>query len=230
MPAIWNNLLHLFFPRLCLLCKEPLTQKEKQLCQGCLHNLPYTCFYETGNNLLFQRLMGKVLVEHATAFLYYVKRGTTQQLVFSLKYYGNKELAYLLGRLMALAFRDTPLCSTADVLIPVPLHRKRERKRGYNQAEKLCRGIASVWDLPVDTTSLYRLLKTDTQTKRGLYDRWFNMQDVFAVKDAEALQDKHVILVDDVVTSGSTACSCAEALLTAVPGIRVSVFALTVVA
>jgi ComF family protein len=173
--------------------------------------------------------MGKALIEQATAYLYYVKKGMTQQLVFSLKYYGNKELACLLGRRMALYFRDTPLRSAADVLIPVPLHRKRERKRGYNQSEKLCQGIASVWNLPIDTTSLYRAIKTDTQTKRGFYDRWLNMQNVFAVRDIEALQGKHVILVDDVITSGSTICFCAEALLSTVPGIRVSVMGLAVV-
>jgi ComF family protein len=225
MPTIWDDLLNLFFPRLCVLCKEPLMANDEQLCLQCLCGLPRTNFFYEAENPVARLFAGKVALENATALFHYEKGGNVQRLVYAFKYYGNKELAYRLGRQAAQALKTHTAYRLVDFLIPVPLHPKRRRKRGYNQSEYLCRGLASVLHIPVRPASLQRRTKTATQTNRSIFDRWRNMQEVFALNDAESLRGRHVLLVDDVVTSGSTLLSCAEALL-AIPGVRVSVLAL----
>jgi ComF family protein len=220
------NFIHLFFPRLCVLCKTPLIQEERQICLGCLCDLPLTDFPAGEDNPVSCLFTGKVDIVSATAWLHYEKGAKVQRLIHSFKYYNNKSLAYQLGRQMGLSLQSY-ISQEIDLLIPVPLHRKRQRKRGYNQSEWICRGLASVVPIPVCTNSLQRRMASGTQTNKSLYDRWMNVQQLFALNDEHGLEGKHILLVDDVVTSGSTLCMCAETLLTA-PGVKVSVLALAV--
>ncbi|MDR1557154.1 MAG: ComF family protein [Tannerellaceae bacterium] len=225
MRMIWDDLLNLFFPRLCVLCREPLTAGEEQICLQCLCDLPYTRFFYREENPVGSLFAGKAPVANATAFLHYEKGGKVQHLIHAFKYRGNRELACQLGRQAARALESHTAYQSVDFLIPVPLHPKRRKKRGYNQSEYLCRGIASVLHIPIHTTALQRRIKTGTQTRKSLYERWLNMQDVFVLEEAETLRGCHILLVDDVVTSGSTLSSCVETL-GAVPGIRISILAL----
>ncbi len=146
----------------------------------------------------------------------------------SLKYHDNKELGYLLGRQIAreLQADHSPIC-TVDLLIPVPLHPRKKRQRGYNQSEWIASGIRSIWDIPIDTRSLARTTHTSTQTRKAIYDRWLNVCSIFNVIHPESLKNKHILLIDDVITTGATISACAKAL-SGIPGIRISILALSV--
>lgn len=221
---IWTDFLHLFYPRLCLLCEEPLVEGEDQICLGCLCDLPRVRHQEeeTWKSLF----VGKSEIRQACAFYVFEKGGRVQQLIHALKYYDNKELAFGLG---SLAFRTLlhekhPICDF-DVLLPIPLHPKRLRARGYNQAEWIAKGIQSVLPVPINTSAVIRKVKTGTQTHRNVYDRWTNMQEVFELVEPEGLMNRKVLLIDDVLTTGATFNACA-AVLGDIPGIRLSAFAL----
>lgn len=170
-------------------------------------------------------------LNNATAFLFYEKGGHVQELIHSVKYYGNKELGYLLGKQAADELsrnnQDNPFQSV-DLIIPIPLHRRKQRKRGYNQSEWIARGMAAVLAVPVDTQSTERLVATESQTGKTGYNRWLNVKDIFVVTQPEALQGKHILLVDDVITTGATAGACIDAL-SEIPDIRISFFSLSVV-
>ena len=167
MPTTWNNLLNLFFPNLCKICKRPLVEGEEQICLKCLCDLPHTGYHQQANNPVEQLFIGKNRIEYATAYLRYEKGGKVQSLIHSLKYHDNKELGYLLGRQIAreLQADHSPIC-TVDLLIPVPLHPRKKRQRGYNQSEWIASGIRSIWHIPIDTRSLARTTHTSTQTRR----------------------------------------------------------------
>lgn len=222
MGTIWHDLLHLFFPRLCLLCQEPLVEGEEEICLRCLSDLPRTRFDSAYQNPVTYLFLGKVEIEKAYAFLHYEKGGRVQAWIHALKYHNRKQAGFLLGRLCALAYSEIGGFEGVDVLLPVPLHPRKQRLRGYNQAEWIARGISSIVTLPIDTTTLCRTRATDTQTHRHLYQRWKNVHDVFALTDPLSLQGKHILLIDDVITTGSTLAACVEAL-SHIPGARVSV-------
>ena len=188
----------------------------------------YGVFYCAAEITVFQLFIGKNRIEYATAYLRYEKGGKVQSLIHSLKYHDNKELGYLLGRQIAreLQADHSPIC-TVDLLIPVPLHPRKKRQRGYNQSEWIASGIRSIWDIPIDTQSLARTTHTSTQTRKAIYDRWLNVCSIFNVIHPESLKNKHILLIDDVITTGATISACAKAL-SGIPGIRISILALSV--
>lgn len=227
MRKTLDNLLDLFFPKLCILCNDPLVEGEEHFCLKCLCDLPRTGYDYLQENPASYLFTGKVDICHAAAFLRYEKGGHVQQLIHALKYHDDKEIGFRLGRMTGLHYRQAILSDVPDLLLPVPLHPKKRKKRGYNQSEWIARGINSVLQLPIDTTSLCRIRQTETQTHKQIYERWLNVQEIFSVTDAHALEDKHILLIDDVITTGSTIGACAEALL-AVPGVRVSVIGVAI--
>ncbi len=187
MRKIFNDLLHLFFPKLCMLCQTPLVGGEEHICLKCLCDLP-----RTGHNFLEENpatylFGGKVPVYHAAAFLHYEKGGHVQQLIHSLK--------FRLGRMAGLRYQKAILSDRPDLLLPVPLHPKKRKQRGYNQSEWIARGLNTLLKLPIDTTSLRRTKETETQTHKQTYDRWLNMQNIFSVVDREVLAGKHILLI-----------------------------------
>ena len=227
MRKIFNDLLNLFFPKLCMICQTPLVGGEEHICLKCLCDLP-----RTGHNFLKENpatflFAGKVPVYRATAFLRYEKGGHVQQLIHSLKYHDNREIGFRLGRMAGLHYRQAIQSDCPDLLLPVPLHPRKKKKRGYNQSEWIARGLNCLLQLPIDTTSLRRIKETDTQTNKPTYERWQNVQDIFSVVAPKELEGKHILLIDDVITTGSTIGACAEALLT-VPGVRVSILAVAI--
>lgn len=228
MKRIWNDLLYLFFPRLCLLCRRHLVEGEEHICLHCAEDLPYTCYRDVKANSVYRLFRKQFPIVSATAFLRFEQEGATQRLIHALKYRGNKELGFRLGRMAALYYRETGLFETVDRLLPVPLHPKKERQRGYNQTEWIARGVQSVVGIPLETVSLIRIKRNESQTRKRLSERKRNVAHIFRVGDKERLRDKHVLLLDDVITTGSTMGACIEALQE-VPGIRVSVLGLAVV-
>ncbi|MDR3268913.1 MAG: ComF family protein [Tannerella sp.] len=228
MWTIWNDLLQLFYPRQCLLCENLLIEGEKQICLYCLCDLPHTNYHKRPDNPMAGLYAGIPQIGETTAFLFFEKEGYTQTLIHALKYYGNKQLAEQLGRSASLKMKPDGFFHDIDCLIPVPLHPKKERRRGYNQSEWIARGIASVYQWPVNREILCRNIHTATQTRKSRYERHLNVEKIFTVKDSRALAGKHVLLIDDVVTTGATTIACIETLAK-VPDIRISVFALAIV-
>lgn len=228
MTTIWTDLLHLFYPNLCRLCGAPLIAGETQICLRCLADLPHTHYHRQANNPVEQRFTGKIPYQYASAFLHYEKGGAVQHLIHSLKYHENREIGYWLGRLAAqeLLKDNSPLCHT-DLLVPVPLHPRKEKKRGYNQAAEIARGLHAIWHTPIGEKALSRTRFTDTQTRRSVYDRWENVQEIFTAADSRLLENKHILIVDDVITTGSTLAAAAAAAL-AIPGTTVSLFSIAV--
>lgn len=226
MKSIWTDLLSLLFPECCTICLTPLITGEEKICLSCLSKLSYTRFGITPNptSKLFA---GRPEIGWSSAFLLYAKGGITQKLIYQLKYYGDKELGHTLGRLAAMSISQSYGFVLPDVLIPVPLHKRRLRKRGYNQSEWIARGLNSVWGVPIDTQHLIRSRKTKTQTQKNLYNRMINMETSFQTINIGELEGKHVLIIDDVLTTGATLNACINELSTC-NNIKISVFSLSI--
>ena len=215
-----------FFPRCCLVCGRVLLHDEDFLCCHCLLNLPRTGYGNVPDNPMAQLFYGKLPVERCNAYFLFTEGGDYRRLIHRIKYNGEKECGAYLGNLFARENAATGFFDSIDYLVPVPLHRRKLRQRGYNQSEWIARGLAEKLNKPVDTEHLVHRIENVSQTRKGVFDRYLNMQDVFAVDDPQAFADKHVLLVDDVVTTGSTLEACIQALLQS-PGVKASVFALS---
>lgn len=224
MP-IWTDLWNLFFPHGCLLCGGQLVPGEEVLCAKCLSGLPRTRLHWCKDNRVERNFWGKFPVERATSFLYYTKGGDVRQLLYELKYHGRKEVGEVLGRIMASELMPSRFFGGIDLIVPVPLHRRKERRRGYNQSVCLARGIAAVTGIPMETKAVVRDRYTDTQTHKGQYERWENVRNLFSCVEPGGLAGKHLLLVDDVLTTGATIVSCADAFR-GIPGLRISVLTL----
>jgi ComF family protein len=220
-----SSFFNLLFPRLCQACVSSLVEGEDLICTHCLYNLPYTNFHLQADNTVARQFWGKVELQGAYAMLYFEKGGKVQQLMHRLKYRNVPEIGNKLGSLAATQLLQNPVFAGVEVIIPVPLHKSRLSERGYNQSAHISTGIAGKLKATVDERNLIRRKKTETQTHKSRFARFENMQEVFAVANAAALAGKHVLLVDDIVTTGSTLEACAMALLE-VPGLKLSIAAM----
>jgi len=216
--------LGLVYPNVCLTCGRTLPAGVRTMCPACLYDLPRTEFHKEQDNPLAMTFWGRVRLEHAAAWFYYFKGSRYPRLIHTIKYAGRKEVGYELGRMYAAEMRGSTL-ARAEVLVPVPLHPRRQRKRGFNQSEWIGRGMAEALQIPLVRGNLYRAVNTKTQTRKTRLERWQNVEHVFRIRDPHALAGKHVLLVDDVVTTGATVEACAVVLL-GCAGVRVSVAAL----
>jgi ComF family protein len=222
---LWDDLLSLLFPRLCYACGSHLMRNESLICTECYVVIPRTNYHNEADNPVAQLFWGRCLIEKAAAFSYYNKGSRIRNLIHNLKYKGIREIGYELGRIYGLSLETSGFTSDIDLIIPVPLHPAKKRIRGFNQSETISLGIADVVNLPVDVKSLARTTVSATQTKRSRYERWTNVEGIFNVIEPEAIIGKHILLVDDVITTGSTIESCTNELLK-IEGVKVSVAAL----
>jgi ComF family protein len=222
---LWDDFISLLFPRLCYACGNHLLRNENLICTECYVVIPRTNYHKEDTNPVAQLFWGRCMIEKAAAFSFYNKGSRIRNLIHNLKYKGIKEIGYELGRVYGLSLKSSGFTADIDLIIPVPLHPTKKRIRGFNQSDTISMGIADVTGLPVDTISLARITVSATQTKRSRYERWTNVEGIFRVTDPEIIMGKHVLLVDDVITTGSTIESCANELLK-VEGVRVSVVAL----
>ncbi|MEJ8757537.1 ComF family protein [Pontibacter sp. H259] len=215
---MFQDLLALFFPESCYACNGALARGEKFICTNCNIKLPYTDFHEYGGtelNPLQRRFWGKVPVRFAFSYLYFQSKGSVQRLLHQLKYKGAKELGEHLGKRYGSILQEYHYHEQFDLIVPVPLHKYKLRKRGYNQSEHFALGLAVVMDVPLKANVLVRTINTTTQTHKDRYNRWQNVEQVFEVVKPELIKDKHILIVDDVLTTGATLEACAVALLNA---------------
>jgi len=199
-----NDCLDFFFPRLCEGCDRGLLREESGLCLFCAAKLPRTHFWELQENPVMRLFHGRLPLDGATAFLHFSEGGMTQNLIHRMKYKGQRKLCQLLGSMFAKQLKHRGLLSDVDVIVPVPLHPVRERRRGYNQSALVGHGLAEHIGGVVMSDVVVRAKSTDTQTRKARFDRSVNMQDVFICVKPEMLRGKTVLIVDDVVTTGST--------------------------
>ena len=214
----------LFWPNVCACCCTGLLRDEEYICGHCMYGLPATNFHREGDNPLAQLFWGRAPVENVTAGYFFRKGNRVQKLVHQIKYNGQKEMGAVLGRQMGSPLRDSSF-SNIDVIAPVPLHLKKFRARGYNQSEWIAKGVAEILDKPVDVHTLVRRFLTDSQTRKKRFDRWENVNSGFGLTNSENFTGRHILLIDDVVTTGATLEACIHAVLSA-PQTKVSVAAL----
>ena len=200
-------------------------RNENLICTECYVVIPRANYHIEIENPVAQLFWGRCLIERAAAFSFYNKGSRIRNLIHNLKYKGIKDIGYELGRIYGLSLKSSGFTNDIDLIIPVPLHPSKKRIRGFNQSDCISTGIADVSGLPVDTNSLIRATVSATQTKRSRYERWTNVEGIFRVIDPEIIRGRHILLVDDVITTGSTIESCANELLK-VKGVKVSVVAL----
>jgi ComF family protein len=220
-----DDFLSLLFPRLCYACGNHLLRNEYLICTECYVVIPRTNYHLEKDNPVEQLFWGRCLVERAAAFSFYNKGSRIRNLIHNLKYKGIMEVGFELGRIYGIALNSSDFIQDIDMIIPVPLHPAKKRMRGFNQSELISRGIADATELSVENMVLERITVSATQTKRSRYERWTNVEGIFSVRDPQMIAGKHVLLVDDVITTGSTIESCTNELLKT-KGVKVSVVAL----
>ena len=222
----WSRFLDFISPRLCVVCGRRLSPTERSLCAVCQLHLPRTGFqFSPDDNPMAQLFWHLVPVERAAAFIYYQSHSEMARMVYELKYRNSPDVGEDLGRLMATDMQLAHFFDGIDLLVPVPLTNKRLRQRGYNQSEMLAQGVSDVTHLPVVPKALKRQVFRESQTHLSRHERQENVDGIFVAADAKTLKGRHVLLIDDVCTTGATLMSCAQALAP-IEGIRISVLTL----
>ena len=217
-----KNLLKLIFPQLCFGCNNLLLLNEEIICAACRHDMPLTNHHENQNNDTTKKFYGIINLEFGASMLYFHKKGIVQKLIHNLKYKGKEEIGHLLGEWYGNDIKNIELIKTVDYIIPVPLHQKRLKERGYNQVDSFCKSLSEVTKIPYNKELLIRTKYNKTQTKKSKNERQENVQNIFDVNFNESHFGKHFLLIDDVITSGATLELCAKALLK-IPNTQISI-------
>lgn len=199
-----NSLLDIFYPRLCNACNNVLHLHENHLCFYCYHKLPYTNFHYLSPNPVEKMFWGRFPVNKGTAFLYFSKAGRVQQIIHNVKYRHQWELGYYMGELFAENIKTGDFLSDIDLIVPIPLSQTKIKKRGYNQSTCFGKGLSHQAGLTLNDTNLIRTQDTASQTLKGRFNRWENVNEIFTIKDPKAFENSHVLLFDDVITTGAT--------------------------
>jgi ComF family protein len=211
--GILADFISLIYPDLCQVCGNSLVKGEKYFCFSCLVSMPRTHYHLAEGNPLEQIFWGRTNIEKATSWFFYRKGSKYQNLLYQLKYRGLREIGVEMGRVFATELQAKDFFANIDVIVPVPLHPKKEKKRGYNQSLAIAEGLSNVSKIDIENDILCRTQYSDTQTRKERYARWENVSNLFTLKVEGFFAGKHVLLVDDVITTGSTIESCTQAIV-----------------
>lgn len=211
--SYWKSFISLLFPPLCVSCENVLLNQEAFICTMCHYHLPINDHHVFLMNELTQRLIGKAPIYTAAAYLSFSKSSSVQTIVHKLKYREDYRIGKYLGKCLGKQLLLSPYYTSLDVVVPLPLHATKKRIRGYNQSEYIARGIAEVMSLPINQGDFIRTINTETQTKKSRMERYDNLEDAFSCITSSAFENKHVLLVDDVCTTGATIASAARTLV-----------------
>ncbi|HEU4495434.1 MAG TPA: ComF family protein [Flavobacterium sp.] len=220
-----SSVFDLLFPPVCLGCSSPAAAEEKLLCIQCRHDLPLTSYHLRKDNEVYKKFYGRIDLEFASAMLHYHKKGIVHELIHNLKYHGHQEIGTLLGKWYAEDLKSVPAARNFDVVVPVPLHRKRRRERGYNQVDAFSAALSEGLGIAFDSSVLVRNLYSKTQTKKTFSARTEVRDELFSASADVRNHGRHFVLVDDVITTGATLEACAKAL-SKIPGVRLSIISI----
>lgn len=224
--SFWRRLLDLIAPRLCVVCGHRLTVTEEVICAKCNFHLPRTGFHHHAyDNEMAKLFWAQIPIEKATAFFYYEAHAETANIIYELKYKNHPEIGNIVGRMLAKEIQPSGFFDGIDGIVPIPLAKKRLRQRGYNQSMEIAQGVSEMTGLPIYKKVVRRNSFKGSQTNKGRWDRQENVEHVFELTDAIAVSNKHLLLIDDVITTGATCIACAKALCQS-GNIRISILAL----
>lgn len=226
MKGLLHDLISLIYPDICQSCGNVLRKHEEAICGFCLYHLPRTNFHLQPDNPVEMLFWGRVNIHSAAACYYFHKGSRVQHLMHRFKYKNQKQIGVKIGHLYGMELIKSPYFSTIETIIPVPLHPKKQKIRGYNQSEMFAEGLAKAFNIPVDTATLQRSFFSETQTRKSRIARWENVRSIFDVEDKH-LAGKHLLLVDDVITTGATIESCVNTLM-GIPSVKVSIAAMAI--
>ncbi|MBP0904806.1 ComF family protein [Mariniflexile gromovii] len=212
----------LLFPKVCYACLNLLHDHEDTICVNCRHDLPVTNFHLDGDDAVKKVLYGRAEIENGTALFRFEKKGLVQQLVHNLKYKGYETIGYTLGNWLGGELKTLDAYQSIDMVVPVPLHKKKLKKRGYNQVAKFGQQIAKALDAQYVDDVLVKVTNTQSQTIKSRLARWSNTDELFAIKNPESIENKHILLVDDIITTGATLEACIS-ILNHAKNIKISV-------
>jgi ComF family protein len=224
---MFRALFNLIYPKICYACGEAINGELQDICVTCRSELAYLNIREFQNNPIQQLFWGRVEFEKATAFTKFEKKGKMQHLLHALKYKGIKDVGITLGELAALEIGTTDFFNDIDVIIPVPIHAKKQKTRGYNQSHYIAQGIQNITEIAIDFDSIVKEQHTSSQTRKRRFERYENVTNTFNLLNKNKLKGKHILLVDDVVTTGSTLEACATQLQK-IEGLKLSLLTISV--
>jgi ComF family protein len=227
ISKIFNAVTHLMYPQLCVGCSADLNNKLDMLCYKCILSLPHTNFAAIADNPIEKIFIGRIKLQAAHVAFYFSKGELIQHLIHEFKYKSNKDLGHFLGEILGMELKASHRFSNIDYIVPLPLFTEKEYKRGFNQAAVIADGIALALLKPVVNKNVVRAIATSTQTKKHRTERWENVAESFHIKNPKALEGKHILLVDDVITTGATIDACAQKIL-AIPNTKISIAALAI--
>lgn len=210
---MFKDFINLIYPQLCLACGEVLVKNETSICTSCIINLPKTNYHLNPDNSLNKIFWGRTQIEMVAAYYFFNKGNKVQRLLHQLKYKGSKQLGEKIGLLYGYDLLNTDNFRTIDFIVPVPLHPKKFKKRGYNQSEFFANGLSQSLQVEVNTKLISRTVNSETQTKKSRFNRWENVASIFTLSNEIDISGKHILLVDDVITTGATIEACAQLLV-----------------
>ncbi|ULC60039.1 ComF family protein [Flaviramulus sp. BrNp1-15] len=205
-------LVNLFFPKVCYACYNLLNDNEDTICLDCRHDLPVTNFHFDNNDAVKKVLYGRAKIENGTALFRFEKKGIVQQLIHNLKYKNHEKIGFILGNWLGNELKTLEAYQSIDIVIPVPLHKNKLKKRGFNQVAKFGQQIAEALNTGYKDDVLVKITNTKSQTNKGRFARWTNTDELFALKNIESIDNKHILLVDDIITTGATLEACISVL------------------
>ncbi|GAB3709455.1 ComF family protein [Flavobacterium koreense] len=217
-----QSIINLFFPKACAGCNSFLLKDEIVICTSCRHDIPLTNQHLSKNNDVFSKFYGRIPIEFASSLMYFHKKGIVQEMIHKLKYKGHQEIGEAIGYWYAEELKNVEELKDVDFIIPIPLHKKRFKERGYNQVTTFGEALSKSWNKSYDETILVRNVYSKTQTTKSILGRAEVVENIFGVNFNESHHNKHFLLIDDVITTGSTLEACGRELLK-IPGSKISI-------